>query len=138
MNEPILLSLKSEPGKKTWLAVVVGRSVKYGLDRRFVATIGGEAGMKKYILDGDALYEACEAGEKHFLIVKDGAAEKLTREEGWRLVLEKAAVAKRERDRQETEREARRQKEEAERERVSREMDERIARFNTEGGFSFN
>lgn len=142
--EPYLLTLKAQAGKKTWVALILGRARGYGLAREFIESMDERtAPERRYLLDEPGLYELCEEGERRFLMVRPDIANytpvPMSKEEAWRHAIKEGAKAKRRRSREATAR--RRQLElecqarQAEAERVSGEVDDVIARFNAEGGF---
>lgn len=111
------VTLKAEKGKKTWIAAVAGRSRKFGLEREFLGPLqaAGQKKTKEYVLD-DGLYEVCELDKRSFLRVADGKPAKISKP--------KLLAALEELD-------AKRKAEEAK-------VDQAIARFNQEGGFTLN
>lgn len=104
--------------RRTWLAEIQGRSKKWGFAREFVAAAAKKlrGGIAEYLIDEDRLYECAEDGERYFVMVKDGAVQRLDKPAAI-AVLE--AIERRDRE-------------------AAGEIDARIARFNAEGGFSLN
>lgn len=74
--KPCLVAIEWERGKKSWVAVIKGRSRKWGLEREFVSAIEGRRGQDKgvleYALEEGCIYEFCEKGERRFGVVRDG------------------------------------------------------------------
>ncbi len=123
-----ILTLACEPGKKTWVAHISGRSKKFGFKREFLGSYGGKAGGKaEYVLEEGLLYEVCECDTRRFVKWVDGGVVEVSREDVIGAFLDKAAKARKAA-------EARAAKAQA----MTDEIDSRIARFNSEGGFTLN
>ncbi len=113
----ILMSLKWEKGSKTWVAAILGRSRKFGLDREFLGPVQSTGKKtKEYIVDDGGLYEICELGKRSFLHVLEGKPKRISKAKmlvAIQAMEDKKAVE------------------------MSK-VDDVIARFNQEGGFTLS
>ena len=115
----IVLQLEYAPEVKTWVAVVLGKSPTYGLDREFVAAFQGKtkggAGIAEYLLDENRLYEICEMDDRYFVLTT--AAGEIT-------FIEKAQAMEMVAELQKA------------RKTTDEEVNRRIAKLDSEGGFT--
>ena len=119
------LTLKYERGHKTWVAFITGRSRKFGLAREFVAHCSYDSNGRMYLVE-PGLYEICEVDQRSFIRVADSVEH-----------LDKTAFVQALKDAEAAQ--ARGDEEaKAKAEKWDNTIDERIARINGEGGFSFN
>lgn len=128
------LILQHEPGKKTWLAEIKGRDRQFGFKRDFVGAYGGKPtgpGPAIYLIDAGAIYEACEADQRRFFLMHESGEVEMTRDQvaDW---FDALTLGRRKK------RQAAEKKRQEEAQRVTDDVDARIARFNSEGGFSAN
>lgn len=72
---------------KSWVARIVGTHVRWGLDREFVDAVEENDWDGKVFELCDGIYEVCNAGDREFIKVENGAIEYIEIEEV------KAAVA---------------------------------------------
>lgn len=116
------LILECQRGRKTWCALIHGQDRKYGLKRQFVASIertndGKGNGAVEYLLEPEGLYEFAEKGVRGWCTVEaDGTVVKLSKVEALSRVTAMTAKQKA----------------------LDDEVNNKIARFNQEGGFSYN
>lgn len=118
----ILLKLKYEKGQKTWVAIIEGRSRQYGLAREFIGAMQNkeQAGVADYLLEDDGVYEICELGARKFAYVQKETLVEIAQDKVVR-ILKRRELKKR-----------------REEKKITNEIDQRIIRFNAEGGFSQN
>jgi len=112
----VCLWLKNQPGAKTWVAFVTGRSRKFGLAREFVAAAVCHGDERGYLPECEGIHEICEAGERPFALIVGDTLAPMTRDE----VLAHIKA------------------EEQKKKAMQEEIDQRIARINSEGGFTLN
>jgi hypothetical protein len=101
------LTLSSEAGKKTWVAKLIGPHPKFGLDRQFVPRGLISGGQAVYLLSDDGIYEVCEADVRTILKIDKDGIQPISPSDALLLIASQ-----------------------------SQSLDDVIARFNTEGGFS--
>lgn len=119
----LTLALNYKRGQKTWVAVIGGKSRKFGLEREFVACFScmpanrkKTSGIREYLLEEGIAYEVCELDERGFAKVVDGVITPIAKAQLLEIIEER----------------------EAQKRQTQAEIDNAIVRFNAEGGFSRN
>lgn len=65
---------------KSWIAKIVGKHERFGLDRVFAEPVTEGMMYKTYVLDA-GIYEVCKGGDRHFIRVVGGNIETIAKAE---------------------------------------------------------